>query len=88
MSAHSTLLFFLILFLLVAGIGYKHELVSVKRKLFRKILYPAGMAMYASPENIKEFLSGVSVNVFILRNQKVAIIKMKTDIVQGVYLRF
>ncbi|CAE1302069.1 RP-L9 [Acanthosepion pharaonis] len=42
----------------IDGIGYKHELVSVKRKLFRKILYPAGMAMYASPENIKEFLSG------------------------------
>ena len=44
----------------VPGIGYKHELVTVKRKLFRNILYPSGLALYASPENIKEYALEVS----------------------------
>ncbi|XP_029645008.1 39S ribosomal protein L9, mitochondrial [Octopus sinensis] len=39
----------------IDGIGYKNELVTVKRKFFRNVLYPAGLAMYASPENVEKF---------------------------------
>ncbi|GAB1604285.1 39S ribosomal protein L9, mitochondrial-like [Argonauta hians] len=41
----------------VDGVGYKNELLYVKRRIFRSKLYPAGLAMYATPENISKYAS-------------------------------
>lgn len=41
--------------LLDAGIGSKGETVSIQRHIFRTRLQPVGAAVYASPENIKEY---------------------------------
>lgn len=40
---------------MVTGVGIRGDLVTVKRRLFRNKLYPAGLAVYASPENIERF---------------------------------
>ncbi|CAL1537212.1 unnamed protein product [Lymnaea stagnalis] len=39
----------------VEGIGIRGDLVKVKKEVFHNDLYPAGLAVYASPENIDEF---------------------------------
>ena len=39
----------------MAGIGLKGTVVEVKKRLFRNILYPRGDAVYASPDNLKEY---------------------------------
>ena len=38
-----------------SGIGIRGDVVSVKRDLFHNELFPGGLAVYASPENIEEF---------------------------------
>lgn len=45
----------------VEGVGIRGDTVTVKRRLFRGRLYPAGLAVYASPENLDKF-SGVDVD--------------------------
>ncbi|RUS70535.1 hypothetical protein EGW08_021701, partial [Elysia chlorotica] len=39
----------------VEGVGIRGDLVKVKRSVFHEELYPASLAVYASPENIAEF---------------------------------
>jgi len=39
----------------VDGLGVRGDLVRVKREMFHSSLYPDGLAVYASPENIAEF---------------------------------
>lgn len=39
----------------VDGVGIRGDTVTVKTKLFRGRLYPAGLTVYASPENIDKF---------------------------------
>jgi len=39
----------------IDGIGIRGDVVSVKRDLFHNELFPGGLAVYASPENIEEF---------------------------------
>lgn len=39
----------------VDGIGIRGDIVTVKREMFHSELFPAGLAVYASPENIEEF---------------------------------
>ncbi|GFN88740.1 50S ribosomal protein l9 [Plakobranchus ocellatus] len=39
----------------VEGVGIRGDLVKVKRKYFHEELYPARLAVYASPDNIAEF---------------------------------
>ena len=38
-----------------AGVGVRGDTVTVKRRLFRGKLYPTGLAVYASPENLEKF---------------------------------
>ncbi|KAK0067988.1 39S ribosomal protein L9 mitochondrial [Biomphalaria pfeifferi] len=38
----------------VEGLGIRGDIVRVKRTLFHEQLFPSGMAVYASPDNIKE----------------------------------
>uniref|UniRef100_A0A0B6ZY76 Large ribosomal subunit protein bL9m n=1 Tax=Arion vulgaris TaxID=1028688 RepID=A0A0B6ZY76_9EUPU len=40
---------------IVDGLGIRGDLVSVNRVVFHQELFPAGLAVYASPENIQEF---------------------------------
>ncbi|GFR62053.1 50S ribosomal protein L9 [Elysia marginata] len=39
----------------VEGLGIRGDLVKVKRSVFHEELYPALLAVYASPENMAEF---------------------------------
>lgn len=39
----------------VEGVGIRGDLVKVKRSVFHEELYPASLAVYASPENLAEF---------------------------------
>ncbi|XP_076439023.1 large ribosomal subunit protein bL9m-like [Babylonia areolata] len=39
----------------VDGVGMRGDVVTVKRRLFRNRLQPAGLAVYASPENMEKF---------------------------------
>ncbi|XP_005103172.1 39S ribosomal protein L9, mitochondrial [Aplysia californica] len=39
----------------VEGVGIRGDVVTVKRDFFHEELFPAGMAVYASPDNIEEF---------------------------------
>jgi len=39
----------------VDGLGIRGDKVSVKREIFHDELYPEGLAVYASPDNIAEF---------------------------------
>jgi large subunit ribosomal protein L9 len=40
----------------VEGVGMRGDTVTVKRRLFRNRLLPAGLAVYASPENQEKFV--------------------------------
>ncbi|XP_059139138.1 large ribosomal subunit protein bL9m-like [Physella acuta] len=39
----------------VEGLGIRGDVVKVKRNMFHDQLFPAGLAVYASPQNLKEF---------------------------------
>ena len=41
--------------MLVTDVGLKGSVVEVDKRLFRNILYPAGDAVYASPENLEDY---------------------------------
>ena len=42
-------------FLYFEGVGIRGDVVTVNRDTFHDELFPAGLAVYASPENIEEF---------------------------------
>ncbi|PVD36205.1 hypothetical protein C0Q70_03180 [Pomacea canaliculata] len=71
----------------VEGVGIRGDLVTVKRRLFRNKLYPAGLAVYASPENIERFKKDEN----DLRNQKESRLgvfaEMTLKQLSGMYLR-
>jgi large subunit ribosomal protein L9 len=49
----------------VEGVGIRGDTVTVKRRLFRNRLLPAGLAVYASPENQEKFVQDKDVNLFL-----------------------
>ena len=56
------------------------ETVTVKRRLFRGKLYPAGLAVYASPENLEKFAKESEVRKTVGKKRK----KCKRDVGRAV----
>ncbi|KAL8563893.1 hypothetical protein ACOMHN_049549 [Nucella lapillus] len=72
----------------VDGVGMRGDTVTVKRRLFRGRLLPAGLAVYASPENLEKFAREKQEKGIVDEEKLVSVFgEMTLRQLSGLYLR-